>query len=156
MPSYPITWRPDGHDYVWVHADLLRQIMDWLGGMTFADGQGRVAINPTGILLSLANGVVQVQLTGDADSDGYYEGSVYANGPGEAATHTGQQISMPFDVDVTDTQGYYYAIRLSTADDLSANSVWLVVGGIPKPPATGLYYMRSTNGILKWIERGTC
>ena len=156
MPTYPPDWRPDDQGYVWVHADLLRQLMQWITGLSFADAAGRVAMSPSGILLTMANGVYPLVLTGDVDVDGYYEGTVYANGIDAAATHTGQQILMPFDVDVTDLQGYYFAVRVGTSDDLSSNSIWQVVGGIPAPPATGTAYLRSVNGILKWIESGAC
>lgn len=141
---------------MWVHSDWVRQVMDWLSGMSFPNGEGDVKFNATGILFALSNGVYAVQLTGDKDSGGYYHGSVFADGISQGATHSDQLIDMPFDIDITDDQGYYYAIRQNTEIELSASTVWHVVGGIPRAPADKIAYLRSSYGVLSWIERGTC
>jgi len=157
MPTYNKNFRINKKGPVWVNAELIDQILAWITTMDFAAGEGAIDVNPSGVLISLANGVYPLQLTADVNMAGYYTGTVYANGTGAAATHTGQDVKMPFDIDITDTQGYYYAIRSGGAGgNLSGDAVWVVVGGLPKPPATGAAYLRSFYGVLKWVGAPTC
>jgi hypothetical protein len=157
MPTYDKNFRINKQGAVWVNAELIDQILEWITKLDFASGEGAVSVNASGILLSLANGVYPIQLTADINTAGYYTGSAYCNGTDAAATHTGQDIKMPFDIDITDPQGYYYAIRSGGAGgNLSSDAVWIVVGGLPLPPATGSAYLKSTYRVLTWVEPETC
>jgi len=100
--------------------------------------------------------IVPVKITG-AKSGSYYSGSVYADGVDATATETSQNIWLNgFEVNSADTQGYYMAMAVSRVVGGSVERAFLVLPGYPIPPATGVAYLISDGGVVKWSTGVDC
>lgn len=156
MPAgrYDRTYRCHSRGYVWLAGRLLDQILDWLTNIRLVHG-GSVSYTPSGIWIAIPPPpvpMVIVKLTAAKDMSGYYQGDVYGNGTQEAVTAEDVAVALRgFDVDVTDDQGCYLATPVFGED-----ATYEVVGQMPIPPATGTHYLRVVDGVIKWIEAGTC
>lgn len=146
-----------GHDGpIFVRGDLLDYILQILHNIRLTNG-GFVDYTPEAIYISVPpNGAagtqtVYVQITGGKDMAGFYECSVFGNGIDEDATETEAAVRLlGFDIDISDVQGYYLATPIP------GESSYEVAGQIPAPPVSGTWYLRSVDGIVRWVEAGVC
>ncbi len=159
MPAFRYTkeYRSRKRGYVWLAGPLLDQILEWLTNIRLVNG-GNVQYGPHGINLSIpvnvggGSTVVVVKIVGGKDMAGYYEADLYGNGSAETATQASVSVALrEFDITYTDPQGFYLATPVSGEAD-----TYEVVGQVPAPPAAGNYYLRSSAGLLSWIEAGGC
>jgi hypothetical protein len=88
---------------------------------------------------------------------GYYDGSVYGDGTGDAATLTGELILVTgFDIDAATTQGFYFAQTRIVTIVATETIIYEVLPGYPIPPASGNYVLYSAAGVVSWKAAVDC